>query len=264
MKKVAYAIGIAVCIFALVIIASGIYAKKIDSDCRHGKGEKGVAACSFIIERVPFKVLKWAYRYSRAEHLYEAGRKYEALAELDDVIRMYESGEVPPVSDKSAVYVYALAAYYNYKEGNLAAAGKYADSAIRKGSGKTGMLIIRADSLLKAGNYQEALADLQKAEEAGYPKTELYVKRGLAYRGLGEDQQAYDSLKAAEPLMTDRGRLAVLNKELGFACYNLKNYDEALTHLNEAVAAGEPCPQCLAVIAKINQKPARPASKKHK
>lgn len=264
MKKVAHAVGIAVCLAALAIIASGVYAKKMDSDCRHAKGEKGAAACDHIIKNVPFKVLKWAYRYSRAEHLYEAGRKYEALAELDDVIRMYEGGEVPPITDRSAVYVYALSAYLNYKEGNLPAAGKYADAAIRMGSAKTGMLIIRADSRLEAGKYLEALADLRKAAESGYPKTELYVKQGLAYRGLGEDKQAYASLKAAEPLITDPVRLALLNKELGFACYNLKNYDEALTHLNEAAASGEPCAQCLAVIAKINGKPAGPASKRLK
>lgn len=272
MKKIASWIGIAVCALALAIaalIALVVYAKKMDSDCRKGEGEKGAAACSFLIDHVPatkyvpIEMLRWAYRYSRAGHYYETGKVKEALSELDGMIGMYENDRVSAISDRTALHVYDMAAFYHYRAGNLAAAGKYADAAIRKGSEKMLMLVVRADSLLLAGQYREALADLRKAADAGYPKAEFYSKQGLAYRGLGEDEPAYASLTAAEPLTASQSKKAVLNKEIGFVCYSLKRYNEALARLKAAVSAGVKCPECPALIAKIEkalERPARPAS----
>jgi len=270
MKKIAYGIGITICVFALVLISLVIFVKKKESACRSGKDVKpmeAVEACNFIIKHVPVEMLKWSYRYSKAEHYYDAGMKKEALSELDDMLRIYESGQVPAVSEKTAVHVYALAAFYNFKAADLSKAGKYADIAIQKGSQKKEMFAIRAGSLLNDGKYQEALSDLERSGGAGYSPQGFYYHQGEFYKGIGDYEKAYASFKAAEPLITQPPVLAKLNKELGLVCFNLKRYEEALTRLKNAEAAGVKCAECPAVISEIQKAqapPAKPAKKKRK
>ncbi|OGS50267.1 MAG: hypothetical protein A3J79_07240 [Elusimicrobia bacterium RIFOXYB2_FULL_62_6] len=82
---------------------------------------------------------------------------------------------------------------------------------------------------------------------------------------MGDDAKAYDSLKEAEPLTDDPKKLALLNKEMGFVCYNLKKHDEALARLKNAAAAGVQCDNCPALIAQLEQAlaaPAKPAKKR--
>jgi len=261
MKKIAYGVGIIICVFALVLVSLVIFVKKKESDCRSGKGvdpTDAAESCNFIIAHVPVKTLKWSYRYSKAEHYYDAGMKKEALAELDDMLGIYESGQVPVVSGKTVVHVYALAAFYNFKAGEISKAGKYADIAIQKGSEKKEMFAIRAASLLNDGKYQEALDDLGKAGSAGFSPLGFYYHQGEAYRGAGDYEKAYASFKAAEPLITEPARLAKLNRDLGLVCYSLKRYDEALTRLKNAEAAGENCAECAAAIAEIQKEQAPP------
>lgn len=256
-RKIMIAVGALLGLTAAGLVAGKLMVGSKAEACRGGEGEAAIAACTWIIAKVPPAVLsRSGYRVYRAGKYHAAGRDAEAVADLEAVLAAGASGEAktPETEDLT---LYENLALYNEAAGKRAEALKYADLALQKGSGLPELHVMRARDLLASGKYTEALADLQLAEKQQFSSAALYITKGAIHRNLGEYEKAYVALSMAVPMSVSPGDAAAVGKELGLVCYKMRKYKEALGYLKKAQASGAPCPECPPLIAEL-EKAAQP------
>jgi len=245
---------------AAAFILLAVLAAKEAGTCRKGEGPEAIVSCSLLIKYIPFTSMKAGFLAERAARYDKAGMPTKALGDLTDL-----AGLTGSLSPERMLEAYNRLAVLNFKTGKLSEMRKYADLAVKNGSADPEVYLSRASVNLSRENYAEALVDLQKAESLGYKHPSLYFSLGDAYKGLGQYDKAYTTLKDALPLMTADGDKAQIARLLGLTCFEVKNYAESVQYLKQALDYGLNCPDCPAAIAMaqqlLDQQPA-PAGKK--
>jgi len=246
MKKILTRVGIV--LGALIIIALLLlgYLKKETTECRQGQGTVAIEACTMLVDHLPMEETKFTYLNLRRGHYAVAGIKQGELDDLAVLIKLGESGRFAVQPDVMSS-VYGRAAEVNYGLGSKDEALKYADKAIQLSSKEPGVYMLRAGARLADSKFADALTDLKAAEGLGYDKLQLYMELGTAYLGINDYNNAYASLKKAEPLASAPQDVGMVNRQLGLTSFELKNYEESLSYMTKALLAG-PCPDCSAVI----------------
>ncbi len=246
MKKILTRIGIVLGALVLVALLLLGYLKKVTTECREGQGTVAIEACTLMIDHVSPEAYKFTYLNLRRGHYAVAGIKKEEFSDIAEIMKLADSGRVA-IPAAALANVYERAAVLNSDMGNKEDSLKCLDKAVQLGSKDAATYITRGQAKLAEGKYVDAIADLKKAEDLGAKQVQLYMGLGSAYLGANDYNNAYLNLKKSEPLAVSSPDVIMLNRQLGLTCFELKLYDEAVTHMTKALLAG-PCPDCSSVI----------------
>ncbi len=194
-----------------------------------GRYEEAIAAADLALEATKGKSLNGHFQKGVAQN--KLGQIEASKASLDQVIELTEMNQ--NTAQRASNYA-LMAAMYDRQLGDSQAATEYIDKAIAMDPTNSNFIIEKGDMYVRAGQYDSAFEQYDKAVEMGRTDVEMYEIRANAR--LKMVQSKYQTTKAKE-LKT---KMTPTEKEM--VCTDLKTaLDMGLKDMNKDMFAALVC-----------------------